>query len=73
MELVKIWKYASCFVVRVDDLRLFDCAGIQVCWLAARSRARAQPPAIATSLARTPSFFLPVLIDPRRRACSRTR
>ncbi|KAJ1280289.1 hypothetical protein BS78_04G220200 [Paspalum vaginatum] len=25
----KIWKYASCFVVRVDDLRLFDCTGIQ--------------------------------------------
>lgn len=27
---MKIWKYASCFVVRVDDLKLFDCAGIQV-------------------------------------------
>ncbi|XP_066332241.1 protein RGF1 INDUCIBLE TRANSCRIPTION FACTOR 1-like [Miscanthus floridulus] len=26
---LQIWKYASCFVVRVDDLRLFDCTGIQ--------------------------------------------
>ncbi|OEL17737.1 hypothetical protein BAE44_0021244 [Dichanthelium oligosanthes] len=26
---LQIWKYASCFVLRVDDLRLFDCAGIQ--------------------------------------------
>ncbi|KAL6633835.1 hypothetical protein ACP70R_026506 [Stipagrostis hirtigluma subsp. patula] len=26
---LKIWKYASCFVVRVDDLKLFDCTGIQ--------------------------------------------
>ncbi|CAL4886257.1 unnamed protein product [Urochloa decumbens] len=28
-DVLQIWKYASCFVVRVDDLRLFDCAGIQ--------------------------------------------
>jgi hypothetical protein len=27
---MKIWKYASCVVVRVHDLELFDCAGIQV-------------------------------------------
>ncbi|KAG8071732.1 hypothetical protein GUJ93_ZPchr0006g45269 [Zizania palustris] len=26
---LQIWKYASCFVVRVDDLKLFDCIGIQ--------------------------------------------
>ncbi|KAF2946213.1 protein RGF1 INDUCIBLE TRANSCRIPTION FACTOR 1 [Oryza sativa Japonica Group] len=26
---LQIWKYASCFVVRVDDLKLFDCNGIQ--------------------------------------------
>jgi len=30
LEPAKIWKYASCFVVRVDDLKLFDCTGIQV-------------------------------------------
>ncbi|WVZ74330.1 hypothetical protein U9M48_022528 [Paspalum notatum var. saurae] len=28
-DVLQIWKYASCFVVRVDDLRLFDCTGIQ--------------------------------------------
>ncbi|VAI47806.1 unnamed protein product [Triticum turgidum subsp. durum] len=29
-NVLQIWKYASCFVVRVDDLKLFDCTGIQV-------------------------------------------
>ncbi|TKW40760.1 hypothetical protein SEVIR_1G266800v4 [Setaria viridis] len=29
-DVLQIWKYASCFVVRVDDLKLFDCAGIQL-------------------------------------------
>ncbi|KAK3154829.1 hypothetical protein QOZ80_2BG0195580 [Eleusine coracana subsp. coracana] len=28
-DVLQIWKYASCFVVRVDGLKLFDCAGIQ--------------------------------------------
>ncbi|XP_062217614.1 protein RGF1 INDUCIBLE TRANSCRIPTION FACTOR 1-like [Phragmites australis] len=28
-DVLQIWKYASCFVVRVDDLKLFDCTGIQ--------------------------------------------
>ncbi|KAF7085188.1 hypothetical protein CFC21_088661, partial [Triticum aestivum] len=28
-NVLQIWKYASCFVVRVDDLKLFDCTGIQ--------------------------------------------
>uniref|UniRef100_A0A0D9VJ56 B box-type domain-containing protein n=1 Tax=Leersia perrieri TaxID=77586 RepID=A0A0D9VJ56_9ORYZ len=28
-NILQIWKYASCFVVRVDDLKLFDCTGIQ--------------------------------------------
>ncbi|AQK54112.1 PLATZ transcription factor family protein [Zea mays] len=28
-DVLQIWKYASCFVVRIDDLKLFDCTGIQ--------------------------------------------
>ncbi|XP_006648910.1 protein RGF1 INDUCIBLE TRANSCRIPTION FACTOR 1-like isoform X1 [Oryza brachyantha] len=28
-DILQIWKYASCFVVRVDDLKLFDCTGVQ--------------------------------------------
>ncbi|EES07500.2 hypothetical protein BDA96_04G312800 [Sorghum bicolor] len=28
-DVLQIWKYASCFVVRVDDLKVFDCTGIQ--------------------------------------------